>query len=396
MSRSAPPISLDQLRAWIIADEGLQHRLAPIETREAFAHQASEVVRERGGDLPTAEVFAALQPDPLGVDRFDNAPPTDLDWPSVGWLPASVQETTHGSVVDWIHLAGARLTEPFFEDSLRRARGLPFNQLIRRRTPVAVLANTDDGQRRAPDGLVFHMSRCGSTLVARMLAAVEANVVVSEAPPLDSIVQLIRSDFGLGSFSQVQLLRGMISALGREPLGRDGRYVVKLDSWHALALPLFRAAFPDTPWIFLYRDPVEVLVSHKRRRGMQTVPGALGDIFGAPEGLEIYPDEYTAHVLAHICEAAIDHYALGGGIVVDYASLPEALEAVILPHFGIEPTPDERTAMANATRLDAKSPYFVFSDDRWQKQREATEALREIAGRHLVARIEQLEQLAQR
>ena len=52
-------------------------------------------------------------------------------------------------------------------------------------------------------------------------------------------------------------------------------YFVKFDSWNTLDLALIRRAFPDVPWIFLYRDPVEVIVSHMRQRGSQMIPGAF-------------------------------------------------------------------------------------------------------------------------
>ena len=37
------------------------------------------------------------------------------------------------------------------------------------------------------------------------------------------------------------------------------------DALPSKQLPLFRAAFPKTPWIFIYRDPVEVMVSLLRK-----------------------------------------------------------------------------------------------------------------------------------
>jgi hypothetical protein len=34
-----------------------------------------------------------------------------------------------------------------------------------------------------------------------------------------------------------------------------------------LDLAIFQAAFPATPCVFLYRDPLDVLLSHRRDRG---------------------------------------------------------------------------------------------------------------------------------
>ena len=63
----------------------------------------------------------------------------------------------------------------------------------------------------------------------------------------------------------------MVSALAQPRRGEQALFV-KLDSWHTLALPLFRRAFPSVPWVFLYRDPVEVPVSQLEAAGIQTDP----------------------------------------------------------------------------------------------------------------------------
>jgi hypothetical protein len=41
----------------------------------------------------------------------------------------------------------------------------------------------------------------------------------------------------------------------------------KLSSWNVLAAAKLLALQPSTPWIFLYRDPVEVAVSELRAAG---------------------------------------------------------------------------------------------------------------------------------
>ncbi len=171
-----------------------------------------------------------------------------------------------------------------------------------------------------------------------MFAADARNVVVSEAASIDSIVQLAASRTDVPIEQRIELLRMIVGALGRDRLDGAGHYVVKLDSWHTLALPLFRLAFPDTPWIFLYRDPVEILVSHARMAGAQTVPGAMPfEPYGIENAAEMHPDDYAARALGRTAEAVIEHFGLGGGMLVNYTELPDAVEARILPHFGIVP-----------------------------------------------------------
>jgi len=319
----------------------------------------------------------------LGVDRFDGAPANADGWPGPGWLPVAVTPARGELMVDWAHFGGARLVEPFFEDSLRIARRRPINRLLRRRTALSALVSGQPADAgTVPAGLIFHMSRCGSTLAAQMLAAVPGHVVVSEAPPLDAVVQIAQRRGDLPIAERVALVRAMAAALGRTG-SRARACFIKLDSWHTLALPLFRLAFPDTPWLFLYRDPVEVLVSHARMRGLQTVPGVMDDILGiaGPEGAT--SEAHVARVLARICAAVIEHHHLGGGLLVDYRDLPEAMESRVLPHFGITPDADARAAMRKAAARDAKRPTLSFARDIEDKQRAATASLRAAAAAHL-------------
>jgi hypothetical protein len=223
-----------------------------------------------------------------------------------------------------------------------------------------------------------------------MLARLDGHIVVSEAPPLDAVAQLCRAD----EAADVALLRAMVGALGQVRNPGEDRYFLKLDSWHILALPLFRRAFPDTPWTFLYRDPTEVMVSQARQRGVQMVPDFVPpSLYGLdlPGGV---PDEdYWARVLAVICQGAADGHAQGGGLLVNYRQLPEALAASILPHFGIAPTPEERQAMARAAARDAKSPSFAFATDSAAKQQAATEAIQAACERHLAGVYGRLEEI---
>src|SRR6185437_13560164 len=98
--------------------------------------------------------------------------------PDVPWVPAQVRWTAAGPVVDWCHLGDLRFIAPFFEQTIDDAMAHPFNLLFARSTPLADIAHHEPELR--PAGLIFHMSRCGSTLVSRMLAALPRNVVLSE------------------------------------------------------------------------------------------------------------------------------------------------------------------------------------------------------------------------
>ncbi|KQY92588.1 aspartyl beta-hydroxylase [Caulobacter sp. Root1455] len=365
--------ALASLRAVVLSDVALQEALCDIEDFSIFAARTAEAARARGVRLEAEAVKALLYapPRPPSIDGLA---------PSPGWLPAEVVQVEGGAAVAWLRFGRRRLTESFYDHDLARQRFLPFNRLFGVRTPLSDLeAWATALPALEPAGLIFHMSRCGSTLAARMLAASPANVVLSEAAPLDAVVR--RAD--LDDDAKVAQLRAMVAALGQARNG-ESRLFLKLDCWHSLDLPLFRRAFPDTPWVFLYRDPVEVLVSHTRRRGIQMTPSLVPPAtFGIdlPDGVP--NDDYCARVLAAVCAGAARHHPAGGGRLVNYRQLPEALFTEILPHFGIAVSETEAQAMRAAALRDAKAPEQAFAPDGQDKQQAATPALRAICERRL-------------
>ena len=228
------------------------------------------------------------------------------------------------------------------------------------------------------------MSRCGSTLVSQMLAALPSNIVVSEAPPIDAIVQAHRLMPEAGEERYAHWLASLIGAFGHRRSGDERHFFVKLDSWHTIALPLFRRAFPAVPWVFLYRDPVEVMVSQLRMPGLQMLPGGIGpQLYGIERSYDAdMAEDYYARVLAMVCEPVVRHDS-EGGLLVNYRQLPEAVWTAILPHFGVDCSQAERAAMAAAARYDAKTPAFEFAADSAAKQQEASKAARSAAERWL-------------
>ncbi|MEO6217623.1 MAG: hypothetical protein ABIO86_16465 [Sphingomonas sp.] len=376
---------LDRVRETVMADPTLQLRLSVMQDPEVFVAAVIEIAASIGVELDREAVLKASEPDPLGLDRFRPAELTGYDLPDRQWLPIAVMPAGGQYAVEWAHFGGAPLTAPFFEDQLRRARSQPFNRLFRQRTPLAGLAQAQPGDGlAAPDGFIFHLSRCGSTLVSQMLGALPDTIVVSEPAPLDSIVQLLNVNPDVPIEERACLLRAMVGALGRDRTGDARHYVVKLDSWHALALSLFRYAFPDTPWIFLYRDPVEIIVSQMRIRGMQATPGTMPqDLYGIVDGENLSAEEYCARAFACICNAVLDHAELGRGLLINYASLPEAVEAEILSHFAIETDVEGSAALREAAGRDAKAPTQSFVADTEVKQKEATDSVRAAVEAHL-------------
>lgn len=364
---------LARLRAAVLADAALADELLEIWRPEDFAARAADAAGAVGVRLDAGKIAARLAKRPGDAVADDAAPPP-------GWLPARVTEQAGELVVDWIFLGARRLTEPFYEELLGAAASLPFNRLFGLCTRLASAPASDAA---APAGLIFHMSRCGSTLVSQMLAASDANLVVSEAPPIDAVVRMDPGKAGVDAAGHAALLAAIVGAFGHAG-GGGRRLFVKLDSWHTRAMPLFRRAFPSTPWVFLYRDPTEVMVSHMRRRGMHLAPDLVAPSFLGVEWRGEAPDEdYAARVLAAICEAALAACRDGGGLLVNYSELPGALTDRILPHFGVDASPEDLAVMRAVAERDAKHPLHAFAPNSAAKQAAATPAIHAAVQRRL-------------
>lgn len=371
-----------RFRDALLASPQLQARLGVLEDPVAFEAEARTIAGELGLDTDALSLDPPA-PDPLGISRFTGAPVTLDHWPSIGWLPVRSAPGQDAPSFDWAWFGDRPLAEPFFEDSVRRMAGRPLSRVYRTRTDLAALiAGAAQEDTLAPDGLVFHMSRCGSTLVAQMLAAVPHHIVASEAAPIDEVLQWAVSS-GVPFDRQVAALRAIVAAIGRNRGGSARRYFLKLDAWHVFALPLFRAAFPDTPWIFLYRQPEEVVVSHIGMPGMHFVAGMLSATEIVDAESVVSMEDRGAAVLARYLDAAVDHFPTGGGMLVNYADLHAAMDAAIPAHFGFAPDADERAAMSAATKRDSKAPDQPYRDDTARKRAAMTPAIAAAVERRL-------------
>jgi hypothetical protein len=218
-------------------------------------------------------------------------------------------------------------------------------------------------------------------------------VVISEARPIDQILRAHFQNPAVDDALKVRWLRGLLSAFGQPRSGRERHFFVKFDSWHVLQLPLLVRAFPEVPWIFLYRDPVEVMVSQARQPGGQMVPGVLEMEFLGLNAAEITSmDELCARVLGRVCEAAVAHRSCGRGRLVNFRELPDAVTSWLPGFFGMELSEGDLAKMRHVAQFNAKTPALNYEDDSEAKQREATEEIKELAQRWIGKSYEELEQ----
>ena len=117
-----------------------------------------------------------------------------------------------------------------------------------------------------PNGFIFFVHRCGSTLLGKALAQPKSHVVMAEADALHEglwayLTDNWRKDIAITQ-ENMAIVRHVILALGKKRTPAHNAYFVKFNPWHSTkCIDIIRAAFPDVPSLFLYRDVGEMLAS---------------------------------------------------------------------------------------------------------------------------------------
>jgi hypothetical protein len=287
-------------------------------------------------------------------------------------------------------------------------------------------------------GFVFHESRCGSTLVSNLLVASnpKAHRVYSESgPPITALRACgnIGESLSCSAAKQTALLQDVIFLMSRSPAKEETHVFFKIQSVgaHSMAA-LTSRAFPTTPWIFVYRDPVEVLMSHLKHGGDAAKKAVCLRSKGrAPPNLvqlvhtknrelsKLSNVEYCAAHLATLCQSALKEYHHDDNVDVDhpevmskkdaannnnklakmvnYASLPDIMWESILPdHFDID-VPGETQEMVERMKTISQVYSKGFKGDQpWEqdserKQSEATAAMKKAATIFLDSYFDQME-----
>jgi hypothetical protein len=318
-----------------------------------------------------------------------------------GWIPIRVYPDSGDYWVDWLRLGAEPLRAPFFRDSIQAALRHPFHQAFRRQTPIGAMAQWRRGSPGlSPTGFIFHASRCGSTLISQLFAASAKNIVYSEPPALDALLRSLQRFPAWPQSIRTESLRALLSAWG-QPVADVGttprkHLLIKNDGWSIFNAPLVREAWPETPWVFVYREPVEILVSQMRQRASFLIPGVVDWVatgFMVDDSFGTDQVEYCARRLGAILDAMVKHFDPANTLLINYAELPASVLTRIAPHFRIDLDADDVAALNVASSRDAKNPATSFASDGAGKQREADGHTRAMAERWMAPYYRQLEEL---
>lgn len=233
----------------------------------------------------------------------------------------------------------------------------------------------------SPSGFIFHVGRCGSTLLAKVLSSLDRHIVIKEAEPVQQLLGVEYEE--VFRDKRALYFQSLINMYGHRRLPVHERFFVKFSSNHVKRLEMIRGLYPGVPWLFLYRNPYEIIPTFLEGpvwfiRNKNTAEGAF-DAELPIEVIERMSDlafavqvEYSTLRIA--IQNTCDHC-----LFVDYTQLkPESLPR-ILRFFGFNVTGEEYDGMVEQfgfySKSDGESVPFV--PDSASKQSKVTDEIRE-------------------
>ena len=195
------------------------------------------------------------------------------------WYPIKLYPEDNELKCRWKYFKGIEFTDPFFDETILKASCLEINsRYYRAVSDLNILTEwASTIHSIEPTVFIFHISRCGSTLLSQTLGLNDEHVILSEVPFIDYLLKLLTIDEWLINVEYQAILKATIGLYARSDSTNKKRLFIKTDSWHLYYLPLFRLLYPSTPFLLLFREPDDVLRSQQKKRGMHAVPGLISD-----------------------------------------------------------------------------------------------------------------------
>lgn len=290
------------------------------------------------------------------------------NWP-IGLSPIRIDFKTHS--VKWANISQVDLgIKPFYSD---------YTNHILNNHHLYHLSNTDTSTLLTPPSnlqiiepaiLIFHISRCGSTLLSNMLAESDQLSVKSEMQPINAIL-LEKLDLGLQKTSDY--LIGLSKSFENKG---SKKLVIKLSSWNVLYADLFRKIFPNTYFIFLYRSPIEVIVSNLMRpRGWMK---AYNNLVKVEQFTRMKPKnvikmsklEYCTKTITEFMKHSISFFD-DFSLAINYSQIsPTVAKWIVENIVGLQVSHAEFKKFTVRSRYYAKdrSQQTIYQDDSYWKQ----------------------------
>ncbi len=309
-----------------------------------------------------------------------------------GFLPTHLIQQSTDTLVQWVNLSEEIPLEPFFERTVIKAITLHRSPFFY--SSLDALTRTNERTASLPKGMIFHMSRCGSTLLTNMFNKLEGTWAFGEPELLDEVFSIHN---GENDQEVMNLLRTVLQIYSHQT-AKKKNCVVKFPSYVTFTLPGIVKALPEIPRLFLYRDPVEVLASNLKSPEQYWI--YMTELVGMDR--ESITEQNTplincALALKETCEFFVRHFDQNS-MVINYSQIcdPDTAPTVwnsILTKFNIEATSKDIAKSLAELKVYSKNQNEMFSSDSKKKKDNASAAVHAAAEKYLMPVYKKLESL---
>jgi hypothetical protein len=295
-----------------------------------------------------------------------------------GWLPAQfVIESGEISFL-WMDFSGIDISEPFFRQTLARMADLGNKTQTTSMQDLILIGSRMPAIR--PSCLIFHVSRCGSTLLANALRAGCNCVALSEPKIITDLFHFCNELPAPAQRLRDSILQSVVN-LYTNYQGIQRNVIIKLASWNLLSLHGFRKLWPDTPCILLIRHPGEVIISNLKPGGwlnFRSNPRCASRLLELDEMqvARMSDMEFCARVIERLNEAALECID-AKMMILDYNMIDVGLMATIAEFIGFDKAKLDWNAVKSMFQVYSKDQNGIraFEDDRAVKRSQAAQLI---------------------
>lgn len=278
------------------------------------------------------------------------------------WAPADYDPKRR--VLEWMS-AAEKPIHPFYSEHISAVRGQLLSALIKPKTALLPALNLSGLVKQVqPAGFIFHLSRCGSTLVSRSFAGLPKCRVLSESPLLTQVLL----DRSLSDTQRRAALTFCIDTQG-QLFHPEQHLLIKWNAWDLQFWPLILSLYPQVPVLLLLRDPVEILASQQKSAGYHMVRQPSRPLFrelSVPEEESIL--EYQCKVLRLLLGYGLDMNQRSQVMVVDYQELLPVIANKIANWFSLDLSQEECNQVEQCQLIHSKTATQPFMADSQFKQ----------------------------
>lgn len=285
-----------------------------------------------------------------------------------GWIPYHIDFNSSPLRCKWLYVGKKAFTEPFFHETTAQCRIFEENRNPIYTSLEELIDNASRFDSLVPTAFIFHISRCGSTLLTQSLSLAEQNIVVSEPPILDDVLRNLKfKTANIPDELQNESVRAVIKLLGKKRFGTEQNFWIKLDSWHIFYYQKLRELYPKTPFIFSYRRPDEVIRSQVKDSGMHAAPGVIQpELFGfdLDKIISLERAVYVAKVLERYFEEYLKIAQNDPNtLFINYKNGVLKNLHLIENFLKIDFSEEDKLRMEERSKFHSKNPSHIFSEE---------------------------------